>query len=128
MKNSNVTLLKPLGLQNLQDVSEYIRSVHLPNHSHLILSNALTLQEICYLLHLIVNNDVKISKVENRSQILIQHEMYNDHALMTGLAKLIPTIHELIIKSNQVGFVLITGQDVDKTYDYLMNIKTSCFA
>lgn len=128
MKNSNSVLLEPLGLKSLQEVSEYVRSVHLPNHSHMILSNALTLQEICYLLHLIINNDVEITKVENRAQILIHHKMYNNTALMSQLSQFIPTIHELIIKSNELGFVLITTQDVDKTYDYLMDKKASCCA
>jgi len=114
-------VLTYLGIENYQNIQQYIKSVAFKRETNEYLSKSLSFIESCYLLFLIIHYNCEIKKGNNLLHVEIKFQD-NDMKNFNQLREFYPTLLELLDKSHDDGFNIVVESQED-FINYVKNKK-----
>lgn len=128
MEQNHNPILSQLNLKSLASIESYIKTIYLTKMERSFLNQALTLEDILYLLYILQGEDIEIKQVKSKKQLVISHRI-TENEDFEELRNFSENLYDFIRKSAENGFI-ITAQEnmLDEILTMIEKDKTSCYA
>lgn len=128
MEKNHNPILSQLNLKSLASIENYIKTIYLTKMERSFLHQALTLEDMVYLLYILQGEDIEITQVKSKNQLVISHRI-TENEDFEELRNFSENLYDFIRKSDENGFI-ITAQEnmLDEILMMIETDKTSCIA